>query len=235
MPHRVFISHIAEEATIAARLKGALERDFLDLVDVFVSSDGESIEAGEMWLTSIEAALAESSMLLILCSRQSVMRPWINFEAGAAWMRRIPLVPICHAGLLPNELPAPLSLRQGLVLSDPEGLRRLYSRVAGVLQCRVPARAFEELAREVAGDVTQQPTGSRRGAESADDAAIRTRLEEALHHPRFDWRTLSRVATEAAVSEEAAARILRTYSDVRFSRNKRNEIIVGLRSRVGSG
>ena len=235
MPKKVFISHISEEAATAARLKNALERDFLDLLDVFVSSDGESIEAGEMWLSSIEAALAESSMLLILCSKSSVARPWINFEAGAAWMRQIPLVPICHAGLRPSELPAPLSLRQGLVLDDPEGLRRLYSRVAGVLQCRVPARGFEDLAREVTGDGAQNTVGNRGQPEIDDDAAIRARLEESLHHPRFDWRTLSRVATEAAVTEEAAARILRTHSDVRFSRNKKNEVIVGLRSRVGSG
>ena len=31
MTKRIFISHINEDATIAIRLKGALERDFLDL------------------------------------------------------------------------------------------------------------------------------------------------------------------------------------------------------------
>jgi hypothetical protein len=235
MPERVFISHISEEASSANRLKSALERDFLDLVDVFVSSDGESIEAGEMWLTSIETALSQSAMLLILCSPDSVTRPWINFEAGAAWMRQVPLVPICHAGLGPRDLPMPLSLRQGIVLTDPEGLRRLYSRIAGILQCRVPARSFEDLTRELGGEAGSPGSAPRITRETPEEAAIRSRLEEALHHPRFDWRTLSRIATDAAISEETAARILRTYLDVRFSRNTKGETIVGLRSRVGSG
>jgi len=94
----MFVSHVGEEAAVAARLKAALSRDFLGLVDVFVSSDADSIAAGEDWLRSIEQALQESSLLVILCSPTSITRPWVNFEAGAAWMRRIPLVPLCHAG-----------------------------------------------------------------------------------------------------------------------------------------
>lgn len=47
MGKRVFVSHISEEAKTAARLKDALVRDFLGFIDVFVSSDTESIAAGE--------------------------------------------------------------------------------------------------------------------------------------------------------------------------------------------
>ena len=54
MHKRLFISHISEERNIAERIKGALARDFLGLVEVFVSSDTESIAAGEEWLRSIE-------------------------------------------------------------------------------------------------------------------------------------------------------------------------------------
>lgn len=54
---RAFISHISEEAKVAAGLKEALDRDFLGILDVFVSSDGESIAAGEDWLRSIDEAL----------------------------------------------------------------------------------------------------------------------------------------------------------------------------------
>jgi hypothetical protein len=54
MKKRLFISHIAEEREIAERLKTSLTRDFLGMLDVFVSSDTESIAAGEEWLKSIE-------------------------------------------------------------------------------------------------------------------------------------------------------------------------------------
>jgi hypothetical protein len=84
MPNRAFVSHVSEEADVAARIKAALSRDFLGLLDVFVSSDTESIAAGEEWLRSIEKALQESALLIVLCSPASVGRPWINFEAGAA-------------------------------------------------------------------------------------------------------------------------------------------------------
>ena len=150
MAKQVFISHISEEAEVAKRLKTAIRRDFLYLPDVFVSSDGQSVEAGEDWLHSIERALKKSALLLILCSRDSIKRPWINFEAGAAWMRRIPLVPVCHSGLIPSDLPLPLLLRQGVALEHPEGLCSLYRRVAKVLRCGVPQIAFDELAFELA-------------------------------------------------------------------------------------
>src|SRR5262249_46357706 len=135
MKKRVFISHIAEEREIAERLKAALTRDFLRMLDVFVSSDTESIAAGEEWLESIEHALRECTIVVILCSPESIRRPWINFEAGAAWMRDIPLIPVCHLGLRARDLLMPLSLRQGIALDDAEGLRRFYKRVADILSC----------------------------------------------------------------------------------------------------
>ena len=65
MSSRIFISHISGEAGVAARLKAALTNDFLGLVEVFVSSDTESIAAGEEWLTSMSRALRESSVFLV--------------------------------------------------------------------------------------------------------------------------------------------------------------------------
>src|SRR4029450_1118575 len=131
--NRAFISHVSEEAAVAGRLKTALGQDFLGFLGVFVSSDAESIAAGEEWLRSIESALAESAILVVLCSPAAIGRPWINFEAGAAWMRGIPLVPVCHAGLTPGDLPMPLSLRQGVLLEEPGGARRLYARIPRIL------------------------------------------------------------------------------------------------------
>jgi hypothetical protein len=229
MATSVFISHITEEAGTAERLKEVLRRDFLGLLSVFVSSDTESIAAGEEWLRSIDSALRESSVLLILCSRTSILRPWINFEAGAAWMRAIPLVPLCHQGLEPRDLPMPLSLRQGIALNDPDGLRRLYGRIAEVLGCEVPQVSFDRLAGEIApsaeGSVAHVP-GPR------SESAIRMRLHEALSHPKHRWRSLERLAVAAAVSVQEAADVLRDDPNVRFTQGKSGQTIAGLRSRV---
>jgi hypothetical protein len=231
MAKQAFVSHISEEATLAGRLKTALMRDFLGFLEVFVSSDAESIAAGEDWLRSIEKALEKSAVLIILCSPSSIKRPWINFEAGAAWMRHIPLVPLCHAGLTPNDLPMPLSLRQGVALEQPEGLRRLYARIAEELKCQVPVRSFEdlevELTRSAAAGFQAVPTSLARERE------IRKRLREALLHQRFRWRSLRRVAATAGISEDEAADLLRADAEVRFSKGKTGNIIVALTSRSG--
>jgi TIR domain len=77
---KVFISHITEEKDLAALLKERIDEDFLGKVECFVSSDTESILAGENWLISVEEALRDASVEIVLCSPASVKRPWINFE-----------------------------------------------------------------------------------------------------------------------------------------------------------
>jgi len=87
MPTQVFISHVMEDAAVAARLKRKMTEDFLGQLTVFLSSDTESIAAGEEWLSSVSEALRNSSIFVVLCSPMAIARPWVNFEAGAAWMR----------------------------------------------------------------------------------------------------------------------------------------------------
>jgi hypothetical protein len=228
----VFVSHVSEETEIAKLLKATLEQDFLDLIKVFVSSDTDSIAAGEEWLTSIKRALDYSALLIIMCSPISTERPWINFEAGAAWMRGIPLVPLCHSGLTLRDLRMPLSLRQGAELDNPEGLKRLYKLIADVLKCRVPQRSFDDLVREIARS-TSAGTGTLPTALTRE-RAIRKRLKDALLHHRFRWRTVERVAYDAALPEDVAADLLRADPEVRFAKGKSGKAIVGLRSRVGT-
>jgi hypothetical protein len=234
MGKQAFISHVSEETAVASRLKAALTRDFLGLVDVFVSSDGESIAAGDEWLSSLRTALEKTSLLLILCSPQSIKRPWINFETGAAWMSKIPLMPLCHAGLTPQDLPILLSLSQSVLLSDPGGLTRLYDRLARELQCKIPVRSFEDLANEIKANVESTQIDTSASAELRRERAIKKRLIEALQNKQFKWRTLQWVATEAGISEDQAAEILRAQDEVKFSKGRSGKVIVGLVSRVRS-
>ncbi len=86
----IFIRHVAEEADLAETLQMQITADFPVLAEVFVSSDSTSIAAGDMWLARMHEELSTTSMLLILLNENSLKRPWINFEAGAAWLREIP-------------------------------------------------------------------------------------------------------------------------------------------------
>jgi hypothetical protein len=146
MSCHLFISHVSTETDLAQALKKHLQDDFLGLLDVFVSSDLETIKAGDRWLDRVSGALADADAAIILCSRESVSRPWVNFEAGAAWVRKIPVIPICHSGFDRNELPTPLNMLEALEASNEEDLRKLYTTIADVLGGKTPKVDFSSMA-----------------------------------------------------------------------------------------
>jgi hypothetical protein len=143
----LFISHISEEAEYAALLKKMIQEDFLGLVKCFTSSDIGGIGAGANWLTAVEDALAKAKVVLVLCSKASVDRPWVQFEVGAAWMRKVPVVPVCHSELKLSQLEMPLSLRQGLELPTERGVAQLYDGIARVLEIELTPQPANLAAR----------------------------------------------------------------------------------------
>ena len=232
MPTKIFISHITEDVAVASKLKLKLNEDFLGQVEVFQSSDTVSIGAGDPWFVALEKALRDSSIFIALCSRDSITRPWVNFEVGAAWILKRPLIPVCFAGLRPQELPMPFSAHQALALNDAQGLLRLYRRIAQDLGFALPPQNYEALAAYLgAGSELTQADADAAGL--GTDRAITSRIDEALNHPRFPWRSLGQVATAAAIPADRALAILQADERVKFSKGKSGNIIVGLRSRVG--
>jgi hypothetical protein len=134
----VFISHITEEREIAIAFKDLVEASFLGLIDVFVSSDEDSITMGERWLDSITDALKRCKVEVILCSPLSVTRPWINFEAGAGWVRGVPVIPLCHSEMTPAKLPIPLKLLLAARATETTDLRRILTVLAQAIGAQAP-------------------------------------------------------------------------------------------------
>ncbi len=145
----IFLSHLTVESKLADILKRHLTRDFIGLVDVFVSSDRTSIPVGAKWLSDVTFALNKASIHLVLCSGESINRPWIHFEAGAAQIRGIPIVPVCHSGLTPAQLPVPLSESEGIMAATAEGMTKLYGSIARILNSDVPDVDFGSYAQEI--------------------------------------------------------------------------------------
>lgn len=145
----IFISHITEEKELALELKQLLEEKFLGMIEIFVSSDEESIALGTRWLDNISNALGSCAIELILCSPQSVKRPWINFEAGAGWIRNISVVPLCHSGMEPSKLPIPLNLLQAIRLSEVSGLKLLLPLIANAIGSAEPKVDFSDFVNKV--------------------------------------------------------------------------------------
>ena len=145
----IFISHAGPEKEIAQALKAVLNRGFLGFMDVYVSSDPESLPAGRKWLESITEALRTCAVEIVLVSPSTVRRPWINFEAGAGFVRDVPVVPLCHSGLTVNNVPQPLSFLQAVVASDVQSLRNLLPVVAKAIGSQVPEVDFSDFIRVV--------------------------------------------------------------------------------------
>lgn len=126
----VFVSHITEEGEVAKSLKSLIERKFLRSIDVFVSSHEESIGLGDEWLDSIKNSVTNCGLMVVICSPISITRPWINFEAGAGWVRGISVIPMCHSGIQPGKLPIPLNTFQAGMLGSQQDIQKLFMRLA---------------------------------------------------------------------------------------------------------
>jgi hypothetical protein len=145
----VFVSHITEEAKLAALIKERIETAFLGMIEVFVSSDVKSIQPGARWLSTISDNLQAAEVMLVLCSKTSVRRPWINFEAGAAWVKEIHTVPVCHTDLARNQLPAPLSQLQAIDASEEAHWAGVFQVLADKLRAKVPPVDLAQLAADI--------------------------------------------------------------------------------------
>lgn len=171
---KIFISHISDETELAQALQQQLERYFPPLRDnIFVSSDIDSIQPGEDWLQKVQEALKSAGLQIVLCSPESVGRPWVNFEIGAAWAWEIPAIPLCHSGMQPGDLPRPWpSLRlEGVEYSQPEGLRKLYHAIAEKLHEDAPDLDFDKMAAELKG-LEEEYVREREGPEKIDNPRI---------------------------------------------------------------
>jgi hypothetical protein len=145
----IFLSHLTVESKLADIVKGHLVHDFIGLVDVFVSSDRTSIPVGSKWLSEVNTALGRAAIHVILCSPESVTRSWIQFEAGAAQIRGIPIIPICHSGLTPAQLPVPLSEWEGINAAGASGMQKLYASISRFLGSDIPSVNLEAYASEI--------------------------------------------------------------------------------------
>jgi hypoxanthine phosphoribosyltransferase len=119
MKKLVFISHAAYERRVAIVLKKWIEKTFgRDKCSVFVSSDPSDIVAGEEWLPKILQNLKRCALLITLYSPRSRRRSWVHCEAGCAWVRGTPIIPVCHSGLDIADLEMPIATKQGLLADN---------------------------------------------------------------------------------------------------------------------
>lgn len=114
----VFISFIHQERRAASAMFEVLRGCLSDTTVFLSSADDYLLFAGDVWLDEIRSELTEAKVVLLMLSGESVQRPWINFEAGAAWLTGKTIIPACYGGLTKSTMPKPYSGIQGVDLPD---------------------------------------------------------------------------------------------------------------------
>jgi len=142
---KLFLSHISEEGPFAVVLQKWIELAYERQAEIFVSSNIINLPAGNQWLVSLEKALAEADALIVLCSPHSVNKPWVMFESGGAWVKKIPILPICHSKQRKDNLPSPLSFFQALEVSSPRFVSDLLRSLSKQLKLKRPSNIDEKL------------------------------------------------------------------------------------------
>lgn len=141
----VFVSHAAVDHQIATLFKDDVEKSFLGLCKLFVSSNLDSMHGGSEWMKEIKHNLSDAVVLISLVSPISLTRPWIYAEFGAGWIREIPTISVCHSGLKKDQLPVPLSHFQALDLLDEMHLEHLYGQISKAIGCQKPEKDYKKI------------------------------------------------------------------------------------------
>jgi TIR domain len=115
---RLFVSFVHEDEKVASAVQGLLQTELNLGKEVFLSSDKSLIYAGDLWLEKIKVGLSAAEIVILMLSQRSVARPWVNFEAGAAWLADKKLIPVCYGNLSKDALRHPYSAIQALNLQS---------------------------------------------------------------------------------------------------------------------
>ncbi|MBI5494671.1 MAG: toll/interleukin-1 receptor domain-containing protein [Deltaproteobacteria bacterium] len=125
----IFISHSPLDAAFVGRLKTMISDRTGCVLDIFVSSDGQSIPFGRNWVLRLEEALRECKAMIVLLTPASLESRWIFFEAGHAYAMKIRVIPIGALSVDMTKVPPPLGLLQGFNLKSEDGLNNIIGVV----------------------------------------------------------------------------------------------------------
>ena len=212
----LFISHITEEKRLAEILKEHIGNAFVGMVSIFVSSDGESIPLGNQWFDKIHNALQNAKLTLVLCSNTSIRRPWINFEAGVSFARKIPVIPVCHTNLHLDDLPAPLNMLQATIANQQSGLEQIVERIADLLDADKPPVNWDTIIAEIEG-FEREYEDRKQDIQSMPDSSVHSYKREKIERWRsfieeFDFEK-ARLGGKEKFGDTAVYSEMRPYMD----------------------
>lgn len=109
------------------RLKDAFVEKTGGAIEVFLSSDGQSIPLGANWVYKVQEGLEAAAIMIVFITPNSLGSGWIYFEAGYSYSKKVSVVPVGFLGLDLTKLGPPLSLLQGFNITSADTLNNLIA------------------------------------------------------------------------------------------------------------
>jgi len=125
----IFFSHSSHDRKILTKLKELFVAKTGGTIDIFLSSDGQSIPFGKNWVHRVEQALNTAKAMFVFITPTSIRSSWLYFESGYAYSKGISVVPVSLLGVDLSTISPPLSLLQGFNITSEEGLNNIISLV----------------------------------------------------------------------------------------------------------
>ncbi len=122
----IFFSHSSKDRDLILPIKNKLIDITSGTMDIFMSSDGQSIPFGRNWVSKIEEGLKNAQIMFIFVTPNSIKSDWIYFEAGYAYSKDIEVIPV-GIGINIEELKAPLNLLQGFNILSCDSINNFIS------------------------------------------------------------------------------------------------------------
>ena len=123
----IFFSHSSKDQEAITIINHLLKDKVDNSINIFQSSDGESIPFGRNWVYKIEEGLNNSKLMFVFISPNSVNSKWLYFESGYAYSKGIKVIPIGVFGFGLDQASSPLNLLQGFNITSEEGLNNIIS------------------------------------------------------------------------------------------------------------
>lgn len=122
----VFFSHSSKDKEQILAIKDKLNKATGGVLDIFLSSDGQSIPFGTNWVYKVEQGLKDTTIMFAFATENSIRSGWIYFEAGYAYSKEIKVIPV-GLGISITELKAPLNLLQGFDVESADSLNNMIA------------------------------------------------------------------------------------------------------------
>jgi TIR domain len=123
----IFFSHSSRDKASLVRLKDLFCLKTGGSINVFLSSDGQSIPLGRNWVHRVQEAMEQAAIMVAFITPNAIRSSWIYFESGFAYAKGIRVVPVGFLGADLSLLPPPLSLLQGFNITSEDGLDNLIA------------------------------------------------------------------------------------------------------------